>query len=131
MYATVEDIAKVKVSVDLGVSRRVHNKRYSFINCSPSQEWKIANATNAAHRIISHSHRYVELLRDLEVMPRRYDFWFGATNLNQYRRVRARLGWMTQQSTFTNMDFTCHDDETPRSSGLTTPAYLRKHNFQR
>ena len=96
LYATVEDVAKVKLSGILAVSRHVYDKRNlpRFQHCSWDEARDITSAAMGADDYAEDSYNHIERLWTGSV---RYLTWFGflteprrATALDHFRKIRGR-----------------------------------------
>ena len=132
LYATVGNIAKVKLSGDLGISRHVHNKRrIKFYGCGV--DWKKelrANIYKAQDKIIS-AYNAVIYVR-LNYCPRRYRLWFGGYEAHMHSSISDRLDRMvsTHRGNFMGLEFICHTIARPRNNGRSSVMYFGKHIFQ-
>jgi len=77
--ATVEDVAKVKLSGDLAGSRRSlgdsdHTKRATFNGCSSTQQSAINAAVSSAQSYASSTYSYIS---GISSGTTRYTTWFG------------------------------------------------------
>ena len=130
LHATVEGIAKVRLSGDLTISWRVHNKRATFNNCSPEDEDDLKAAIESAHDLVTEAYKY---LRRISSGTPRYTAWFGTYRLNFKKAVEHTFEQMTAEDQFTRLSYTCD----PACSGAKpekrhkAKAYRCMHTFQR
>ena len=104
LYAIVEDVAKVKLSGDLAVSR-AHDKRATFVSCSTARRSQINTAASSAESSASRAYSY---LQSISSGTLRYTTWFGTYTASRKTIVQKNFGLLNgyKLSTFT-YDCTC------------------------
>ena len=128
LYATVGDIAKVKLSGNPGISGCVHNKRDpTFRGCELWQVQDLKLAIDSIRpRTIEARHHLNQVLSQNTVTPR-YRTWFGEF-YHQYRvDIGIALWWISDPNLFDEVKFTCLRG----NGGDTGPIYFGKYIFQR
>ena len=86
LYATIKDIAKVKLSGDLAVSGPVHIRRGTFKGCSDDQQGKIMAAAAVANDYAANALAHIQRISS---STRRYRAWFGAYNATNKAIVQS------------------------------------------
>ena len=129
LYATVGDIAKVKLSGDLGVSGRVHNKRGpEFSGCEPWQVEDLQFAINQVPGRTAEAIDHHDQVWSQDTVTPRYRRWFGTFHHQYWIDIGIALSWISEPGLFSQVTFTCLT-ETPRhATGL---IYSGKYIFQR
>lgn len=82
LYATVEDVAEVKLSGNLTVSR-VHDKRAAYPGCTADNRLVLAAAASRAEEYANEAYSY---LKSKSSVTPRYKLWFG-----HYTDARKRI----------------------------------------
>lgn len=123
LYATVEHIAKVKLSGDFVVPRHVRSKR-AFVGCSDTQQMVVEAAIEAAKHRVEKSLIYLD---SISAPTARYETWFGEYDEGRKETVRSSFQKMLQVADFSSLtyDCTCPDPSKP-----ITIAYVCKRGFQ-
>ena len=105
LYATVEDVAEVKLSGILAVSRHVYNKRNSprFQGCSMSQESDLIGAALAVDFYAKQAYDYI---KPLSRYTRRYLKWFGLYTNFRMEIVKGHFSKISENS-FLNFVYVC------------------------
>jgi len=103
LYATVEDVAEVKLSGNLAVTR-VHDKRAGFLSCS-APRWSqintaITNAEDYAELAYSH-------LRGISTSTTRYNTWFGNYTASRKSTVENHFRLMDSNK-FSSFTYDCY-----------------------
>ena len=83
LYATIEDIAKVKLSGNLATPWHVHEKRTVWLGCSSKEKAMIRAAYTKAKEYATEAAGYLE---GISAGTNRYETWFGA-----YHPVRKAI----------------------------------------
>jgi peptidyl-Lys metalloendopeptidase len=118
-YATVEDVAAVKLSGVLAVSR-VHGKRATFDSCTLAMESRLnASAASAQHLAANPYHS----VSSPSSGPNRYTLWFGAHDASRIGTVQNYFELISSHdfSSFT-YDCNCADND--------SFSYVRLYIFQ-
>ena len=131
LYATVDGVAKVKLSGDLAVSRLVHAKRDDkFPGCTRREKGWIRAAGSVAHILITEAYEYVKHIPDVpapENLPARYITWFGPYRFGRRLVVQGSLGLMSAEDQFTRLTYHCLRACRDKRWG----AYVSAYTFQR
>ena len=104
MYATVEGIAKVKLSGDLAISRDVHDKReIIYSGCSDKEKETIHEAAVIADYHINKALYYL----DHKSTKTLYEAWFGASSRKHKDRVRKTYEEMRTKANLLQLTYQC------------------------
>ena len=105
LYATVEAIAKIKLSGNLAVSRHTHGKRATFSGCSAVQQKEIKVATKAAQKAAAKAYSYVKKVNIKKPKPPkpRYTTWFGAYDATRLEKIRGIFKKVSKGTTYTKL----------------------------
>ena len=91
LYATVEGIAKVKLSGHPAISRHVHDKRIKSkleVDCKFKQQQIVERAIRRAQDVATAAYSSLKS----KTVPDAYKTWFGAYDSKRKRQVRANFG---------------------------------------
>lgn len=102
LYATVEDIAEVKLSGSLAAPR-AHNKRASFNGCSGNQQAQLITAAANAQAYASGSFTY---LKGMSSGTPRYTTWFGTYVQHRKDIVQNHFG-LIRSHQFSSFTYYC------------------------
>jgi len=104
IYATVQDVAKFKLSGNLAVSR-VLDKRVSYVSCTSTERTILHNAAASAQTYASKAYSYV---KSISSGTRRYRTWFGIYTTARHTTVQGHFRLISSRefSSFT-YDCTC------------------------
>ena len=127
LNATIGNIAKVKLSGDLGVSRQVHNKRINIFNCGTNRKAALETAITTARDKIQEANEQVRHTRQ-SFVPRRYQLWFGGYRPDYYDDIALTIFNLHRDRL--RFEYVCYT-EPRRSITFDYPhIYYGKHNFQ-
>ena len=129
LYATVGDIAKVKLSGDLSVSGHVHNKRDpTFPSCEPWEATDLLQAIRSVQPRAAEARQHLINVWSQATVTRRFSIWFGEF-ISEYRSdIELVLWWMSDPLLFKRVSFTC----IAGNGGNTGPIYsIGKYIFRR
>ena len=118
LYATVEDVAGVKLSGNLAVSR-AHDKRASYASCSLSQQAQLMTAADNAQTYANGAFTY---LKGISLGTPRYLTWFGSYVQHRKDIVQYNFGKI-RSNKFSSFTYSC---TCPDSSSY---AYVRAYFF--
>ena len=123
LYAAIEYVAEVKLSGNLAVSRRVHDKRdIKFDNCSSGEESVIRDAAFYAdiYAIDAYEH-----LKYISRATPRYRYWFGPDSDARRSLVESHFERISYNK-FESFHYICDNSICPPKHG----AYARACIFQ-
>ena len=123
LHATVEDIVKVKLSGDLAVPRRVHNKR-DFYGCSTEEQKILDIAIRVAEPQVEATLTYLKRMRG---STERYETWFGKYDEGRKDAVRTVFQRISDNTAFAALTYDC---TCPKPKKPTTVAYVCTYIFQ-
>ena len=103
LHATVEGIAKVKLSGDLTVSRHAHDKRILSNGCSAEEEKKLHDAAVAAGYLINKSLYYLNKSSG----KARYKAWFGRPDRTRKDHVKSVFTNMREKANILKVTYEC------------------------
>ena len=120
LYATVGDVARVKLSGDLDISPPISYTRGRFLGCSADEVTALITSTLDAGVIVQ---RAIQYLAGLTVGTPRYTVWFGVYVFDRKEAVRALYARIDacKMRTFTFV-CTCRD---PRYVGFVCECILQ------
>ena len=124
LHATIEEVAEVKLSGNLTVSRRVYDKRedINFFGCTGEQEWDIRSAAVYANIYAENAYEY---LKTISFSTDRYEYWFGPHTPPRQALVQIHFE-MISQSKFENFIYQCgHWDCTSDSDGFVSACIIQ------
>ena len=132
MYATIGNIAKVKLSGDLGVSRHVHNKRaIQFYRCrANNQDIRIPlleEAIDWARTMIENARHSIRRVNGRTFQQRYWD-WFGGYTPFLRGEVSSNIDQVLRQ--FLLLQFKCYTINRPMVDGSYPLIYYGNHIFQ-
>lgn len=147
LYATVEGIAKVKVSGNRlavrlpfkgkgkGKSKskskgKGKGKTATFDDCSDREQAIIIAAAEAAEGVIAEAYSYI---KDLEGPTERYTTWYGAYDKTRLESVQWHWEAMSTntRTRLSTLDYSCVCGEVaPDPEGLETAAWVSTCTFQ-
>ena len=130
LYATVEGIAKIKLSDNLSASRAVHDKRLNwkmrskpkFENCSPQRQRILELSIVAAKNTATKAYRAA---RRIKGPSAQYTTWFGTYDTKRKKTVVATFRKMKNYISKLTYECGCGEDEDYNHSGLSAC----KHTF--
>ena len=119
LYATVEDVAVVKLTGNLAVPR-VNSKRATFNSCSPTAQSQLNTAATSAQTLAFNAYAYAMAISSGTYW---YTRWFGAYDSSRLNTVRSHFELIVGHdfSTFT------YDCSCTRSDWFT---YIGPYIFQ-
>ena len=109
LYATVEDIAEVKLSGNLVVSR-VDDKRDSYPGCTADSRLVLAATAATAQEYVNEAYSYLKAI--LSGTPR-YSLWFGVYDVSRKSTVQDHF-WHIGSNDFSSFTYNCncpHEDQ--------------------
>ena len=121
LRAIVTDLAKVKLTSDLAVPRRVQGKRAGTHGCSGSQREKLDAIGTLAKTHAATAYNYLE---GTARAKRRYTRWFGRYNAGRKATVQSVFQNISQNVDFSTISYDC------ACTDHTTPAYIGMRLFQ-
>ena len=119
LYATVEDVAEVKLSGNLATPR-VHNKRASFVSCSSTSQSQLSTAAANAQAYATDAFEYI---KGIASGTPRYTTWFGTYTQHRKDIVQDHFGKI-RDNQFSGFTYSCTCPDPSIFS------YVRAYTFQ-
>ena len=104
LYATVKDIARVKLSGNLAVSQ-LHHKRASFTNCPSTSQSQLDIAASNAQKLATNAYSYIRGVVGPSGTPR-YRTWFGTYLPHRKDIVQYHFGKI-RNNQFSSFTYSC------------------------
>ena len=130
LYATVGDIAKVKLSGNLGVSGRVHNRRNPVFHCQRGDRQLLERAIDRVHELSHDILPYLDTITSRRTVTQSYRLWFGRYYRPLWQDIRHTYEAISNQNLFDGVSFSCLKQHRQRRTGPTTAIYFGKYIFQ-
>ena len=102
LYAIVGDVAKVKLSGNLAVSR-VHDKRATFVSCSAPRQTQLNTAAASAQTYANAAYTYI---RGISSGTNRYKTWFGTYTASRKNTVQNHFQLISSRQ-FSSFTYDC------------------------
>ena len=126
LCATVEGIAKLRLSGDLAVSPHIHDKRQgSFLGCEKRERAVLRARRDSAHTAIVNAYGYTRLI-PWDLTTARLFTWFGDYSHRRRLVVEHTLWRMSARDQFTRLNYHCFISCLERE----TIAFVRACTFQ-
>ena len=104
LHATVEGIAKVRLSGGLGVSQHIHDNRGAFIGCKDTDRQRIEAAVVVLRESLEDARDY---MNGIEGPTLRYETWFGTYDAVNKNVVQGILGTVSAERLHKDMRYRC------------------------